>query len=218
MKCVNFYYFSGTGNTLLVVRRMAEVFEENGIEVNLHRIEKMDPKDVDRGCTVGLAFPVACQGTYPFVWRFVEQMPETDGTPVFMVNTLASFSGGVVGPMREILRKKGYAPIGAKEIVMPNNLTGMNSEKENRRVIRRGLKTAGEYARAIIEGTAKWGRVPILSDIMSKPSRDDKKAWRLFRRLFPHYIDLRLCTRCGLCAELCPVGDIVMEDYPVHIG
>ena len=40
---IDFYFFSGTGNTLLVVKKMKEVFEEDGIKVNLYRLEKTNP-------------------------------------------------------------------------------------------------------------------------------------------------------------------------------
>ena len=46
-KCTIFV-FSGTGNTLLVVKKMAEVFRENNIDVNLMRIEKASPVEINR--------------------------------------------------------------------------------------------------------------------------------------------------------------------------
>ena len=39
MEKVDFYYFSGTGNTLLVVEKMMETFQENGLDVEIHKIE-----------------------------------------------------------------------------------------------------------------------------------------------------------------------------------
>jgi|NGEPerStandDraft_6_1074524.scaffolds.fasta_scaffold138666_1 flavodoxin len=40
---IDFYYFSRTGNTLLVVEKMRDVFKKNGINVNLNRIEESKP-------------------------------------------------------------------------------------------------------------------------------------------------------------------------------
>ena len=37
---IDFFYYSGTGNTLLVVKEMAKVFSEKGINVTLHKIEQ----------------------------------------------------------------------------------------------------------------------------------------------------------------------------------
>ena len=120
---IDFYYFSGTGNTLLVVKKMKDIFTENGVPVNLHKIEKSKPEDVNLNHTLGLGFPIAELSTYNFVWKFIRALPETDqDTEIFMVDTLAGFSGGIVGPVHEIVRKKGYNPIGVEEIVMPPNI------------------------------------------------------------------------------------------------
>ena len=69
------YYFSGTGNTLLVVKKMQEVFEQHGSTVHLYRIETADPNTINVQHTIGLGFPVAEQGTYPFVWDFIRSFP-----------------------------------------------------------------------------------------------------------------------------------------------
>jgi flavodoxin len=122
LKTVDFYYFSGTGNTLLIVKKMEYTFSQNGVKVNLYRIEDSKPDDVNLEHTIGLGFPIAELSTYDFVWNFVKLLPEALGTNIFMVATFGGISGGVVGSMRKILIKKGYTPIGAEEIIMPPNI------------------------------------------------------------------------------------------------
>jgi Pyruvate/2-oxoacid:ferredoxin oxidoreductase delta subunit/flavodoxin len=199
MKVVDFYYFSGTGNTLLIVKKMRDVFEKHGIQVNLHRIERSDSNDIDPEHTIGLGFPVAELSTYRLVWDFVKAFPEAHGTPIFMVDTLGGISGGIVGPMREIVKKKGYFPVGAKEV-------------------ERGLQKAGEYALDIIEGRSKWGRVPILSDIVFCISRAGLRLTKsdLNQKLLNLKINKEKCSKCGICIKLCPVGNITMTEdgYP----
>ncbi|MDY6966289.1 MAG: EFR1 family ferrodoxin [Halobacteriota archaeon] len=211
---IDFYYFSGTGNTLLVVRKMAEVFEENGVNVNIYRIEKTDPSDINLNHVIGLGFPVAEQGTYPFVWDFVRSLPEADGFPIFMVDTLLAYSGGVVGPMKRIVKKKGYHPVGAKEILMPNNLFPRKIIAEkNEKKIHKGLEKAKKYANDILEGKSKWPRIPVLSDFLAIFSEQDL-TWRFFRKYYRLSIDTSKCKRCKLCFKLCPVENIEMKEYP----
>lgn len=116
---VDFYYFSGTGNTLLVVKKIKEVMMEAGLEVKLYKIENSRPEEINHEHTLGIAFPVAGLSTYPFVWDFIESMPPANGTEIFMVDTLAGYSGRLIGPLRKKFGKKGYRPIGAREIIMP---------------------------------------------------------------------------------------------------
>lgn len=56
LKTIDFYYFSGTGNTLLMVKKMKETFERNGVYVTLYPLEKSDPKKINPDHTIGLAF------------------------------------------------------------------------------------------------------------------------------------------------------------------
>lgn len=214
LNTIDFYYFSGTGNTLLVIKKMKEIFEENGVKVNLYHLENTNPKDINLNNTVGLGFPVVIQGTYPFVWDFVKLLPKANGTNIFMVDTLAAYSGGVVGPMKRILNNKGYSSIGAKEILMPNNLfpKEINSE-ENKKKIRTGLEKSERYAKEIINGSSKWGRIYLLSDLMSIFSKS-KIIWKFFRWYYPLKVDESKCVKCGLCVKLCPVNNIEMKDYP----
>jgi len=65
---VDIYYFSGTGNTLLVVKKMKEAFERNGLRVGLFRMEKTDPADIDLSHTVGLRFTVLRRTARPYSW------------------------------------------------------------------------------------------------------------------------------------------------------
>lgn len=219
MKPVNFYYFSGTGNTLLVVKEMAKVFFERGVKVNLRKIEKSEPQNADLTGTVGLAFPVAAQSTYPFVWDFINNLPDANGTEIFMVDTVARFSGAIIGPLKRVLLKKGYNPIGAKEIIMPCNFFVMISGKEKTGPqVGRGLEKARKFAADLVEGRARWGRVPILSDIfyffMSR-----KCVWKCLAKLGKKFtVNEEKCTKCGLCEKLCPVANIKMEEYPMFLG
>jgi flavodoxin len=120
-KEIDFYYYSGTGNTLLIAREMKRVFERNNLQITLKKTEETDPASIRTDRTIGLAFPVAFQSTFPFLWDFFRALPEANGTEIFMLDTLMSFSGAIVGPLKKVLERKGYSCIGAKEIVMPSN-------------------------------------------------------------------------------------------------
>ena len=211
---IDFYYFSGTGNTLLIVKKMKEIFEGDDVNVNIHYLEKTNPKNININHTIGLGFPVAEQGTYPFVWDFIKSISQANGTPIFMIDTLLSYSGGIVGPVKKIVKNKGYAPIGAKEILMPNNLFPRKIRQiKNEKKISKGLESAEKYANDILKGKSKWGRVPIYSDMMGLFSQKEF-TWRFFRKIYGLKIDKTKCKRCGLCAKLCPINNIEINEYP----
>jgi len=217
---IDFYYFSGTGNTLLVVKKMKNTFEEKGIDVNLHRIEESSSSNVSLEHTIGIAFPVAVFSTYPFIWDFIKALPHANGTRIFMVDTLGGFSGGIVGPLRRIVEKKGYFPIGALEIQMPPNIFYIQDEDTNRNKIQKGLLKAKIYAWDLVDGTTKWDRTPILSDAMHLFSIGALKLTdtNLHQKYFLFDVDQKKCDKCRICVDMCPTQNIKMEqeEFPVH--
>jgi ferredoxin len=217
MNNIDFYYFSGTGNTMLVTMKMAEVFEENGVNVNLKRIECLEDNKINVEHTIGLGFPVAIFSTYNLVWDFIKSLPDVQGTEIFMVDTMGGYSGGLVGPLRRILKDKGYKTIGACEIVMPINIFYIQEEEINRKKIKKGLETAEKYAIALLDGRSKWGRVPFFSDVMNIISMVGLKltALDIHQKYFKFSASKSQCNSCGICIDICPVNNIKMEDYPL---
>ena len=208
------YWFSGTGNTLLVARTIADTLAKLEVDVRLRQIAGSETRDIDSDRALGIAVPVAMQGTFPFIWRFIKNLPATMGTPAFFVDTLLGYSGGILYPTKRILRAKGYSPIGAKEILMPSNVflrQGMTEKKREK--IGRGLRKARRFAERLVEGKTVWIDIPGYSNLLSSISRSEG-FWRLSRNITPPRIDTSRCNGCGLCVKLCPVGNI--DSAPCH--
>ena len=216
MEFIDLYYFSGTGNTILVAEKLIEIFKKNNIKVNALKIENSKPEEVDTKKTIGFAFPVVMQSTFPFIWDFFRKLPKTNSTEIFMVDTLHAFSGAIVGPLKKVLIKKGYKPIGAKEIIMPNNFKNKIEQEEDKKKINKGLKEAEKYAYSLINKNAEWKNVPILPHVFYfLVSR--KWFWKIFKKYGSKFkVDNEKCTKCKICIEICPLDNIVMADFPGH--
>lgn len=203
------YWFSGTGNTLLIAEALGESLESGGFTVKFKAMESSDPSEADPGKTHGLAFPVAEQGTYPLVWGFIRNLPSPSArgitdADIFMIDTMAAYSGGVKGPIKKILKQKGFRTIGAKEIVMPSNLMlKKKTPEKNKLKIEKGKISAEQFGRDLISGKAVWRDIPLYSDFMSSISRTNH-SWNFIRKHFPLKVDDSLCTRCRLCETNCP--------------
>ena len=208
-KTVDLYWFSGSGNTLFIAKTLADFFNKQGITANLKPMEHSNPAEADLTKTTGLIFPVAVQGTYPLVWNFFRNLPAPSeqnikDAGVFMVDTLGTYSGGIKGPLKKILKKKGFQTLGAIEIIMPGNLMRKKPKKEEDRLkVEKGIKRAEKFAEDLLKGKAVWRDIPVYSDLMSRLSRG-KKSWNWFRKKFPLSVDNSICTRCRLCEKNCP--------------
>lgn len=215
-----FCYYSGTGNTKLITDQMSEVLRSRKIEITTIEITESTRITIPDNYTLGLSFPVAYQSTYPFIWNFFRNLPSVNETEVFMVDTLAGFSGGIVGPLKKLLLGKGYKPIGAKEIKMPINLGFYPEELTiSSRSIVSGLNLAEIYAGDIISGKSKWNRVPVLSDLVFLVYK--LVVLLVFSDWNQKYFKIRvseeLCSRCGLCVKSCPVGNIRFDEITLPV-
>jgi ferredoxin len=209
---VELYVFSGTGNTLLAARRVAEILRGGGVAVRLHHLEKADPAAFpagEPGMTLGLAFPVAAFSTFPLVWRFIEALPPGNGTPVFVLATMGGFSGLLFGPLKQLLRRKGYRPLAACGLRMPGNYLFVKPPEKCRKRLEGGLRGAERFAEELLAGRARWRR---LSPV---PYAWVRRFWAGVGRSFAKdglkfRADSATCTRCGLCTRLCPVENIFL--------
>ncbi len=210
---VDIYWFSGTGNTLLVARAMGDRFAQRGVMARLQQMEDCDPADVDASHTIGIACPVAAQSTYPPVWRFVRGLPDTDGTGVFLIDTLMLHSGGIVGPMRSRLERKGYTPLGAIEVRMPGNFLRKKADPDKTaRKVEAGMTKARAFTDDIVDGRSNWRRCLPWEWLFLASCRLCYGRLGLVRKFFRLSVDHEKCDSCGLGEELCPVGAISLRD------
>lgn len=71
---INIYYFSGTGNTLLIANRIATTFEDFGYEVVVRKIINGEIPKLEDNCHLGFIFPVAIQLTFSICVEFYRQI------------------------------------------------------------------------------------------------------------------------------------------------
>ncbi len=212
---VEFCFFSGTGNTALAAGAMMRAFEAEGIRVNPRPMEDTDPATLTGRFTLGLACPAAAFTTYPLVWRFVRNLPCGKKNGAFLLVTMAGATGGLVGPMKALLKRRGWTPLGAKRLVMPSNFLAKSANEAGNAACREAaLAGAAGFAADLMAGRARWTRIPLFPDLNARLFGNDR-PFRTMRRRFGPSADPESCTRCGLCAEHCPTGNISMDGMPV---
>ena len=206
------FWYSGTGNSYAIAEEIAKSLKDKGIEVNLVQINDFIEPKIISGHLIGLVFPVAVQGTYPFIWRFFHRLPVADND-IFMADTLHAYSGGIKGPLKKLLLKKGYSPLSAIEIAMPGNFPpGVAKPSNYDEKITKGLLLAREFVEKTLSKKACWRDIPLLSDLMGIMCRT-KQPWRFMRKQFGIHVDSKKCVGCGYCLEFCPVKNFVINDF-----
>ncbi len=211
------YWFSGSGNSLLICQTIKEELEKNGFKTKMKSMDKCDPSTININVINGFVVPVYEQGLNSLVWDFLNALPCSKKSPVFFVDTMMMYSGGVKGPVKKILKKKGYKPLGAIEIVMPNNyFKRVDNQEKDQKKVEKGILKAKKFTNDLISKKTKFRAIPVYSTLMSMPSKS-KFVKRLMNKFVKVLIDEEKCDKCGICTMICPTGHIIVDEitrYP----
>ncbi|WP_414470276.1 EFR1 family ferrodoxin [Methanobacterium sp. ACI-7] len=199
------FYFSGTGNSLYVARKLQENDGSELIDIadalNKKRF-KYKVKDDEK---IGFIFPVYFYGLPNLVSDFVDQLTiESNSKPfIYSVITCGASIGNADKMLDNILKQKNLQLDSSFSVVMPSNyvimynvpdkqkqkLTLFNAEKEIEEIIR--LLEANKKG-----NFAHHGFISILTPIMYP-------IYGFYRKT-KNFSATDACNSCGLCEKICP--------------
>ncbi|NLF32791.1 MAG: 4Fe-4S binding protein [Planctomycetes bacterium] len=206
------YWFSGTGNSLHLARRIAEGLGDTELVSIAHAMRAADPpRTAER---VGLVFPVYAWGPPGIVHRFIERLV-VEGKPyVFAAFTCGGSAGSTAAITRKLLRRRGLDLAAAWSVRMVENYPPLG-----------GAPAPDAQQRHLAAADRRIGE--IVGSLKAFPAGVTRDGNPLFGLLGPliHPLFLRdlprmdrkftaddTCIQCGLCAQICPVGNIDLVD------
>lgn len=206
---IEYFIFSGTGNTELAAREVGAALAEKGHSVNFHKMEDGAPEQIAANAVVGIAFPIAFFSSYPVVLDFVESLPRGMGQKIFMTATMGGFAPGAEAWFKSLVKRRGYSPAASAIFLMPSNYNNaVMPVKKNEALVSAARERARAFADSLADGSAKWsGGLPAVSSFGHWFIRSGRGT-RLFYKIFPIEIDHSRCVKCLRCMENCPAGAI----------
>ncbi len=210
------FYYTGTGNSFMVARRIAYLSKERLVPITQEVRAGRHDYRLARGERLGFVFPTHCWGTPRYVDEFVDSayFYDAHGNPAnpyaFCVMTCGDSVGDALISFGKRLAAKGIALDSAWSVRMPDNYV-IGFDAPTPRKAAALLEQARSEIAAI--GTRVQARTPmtqfrrgIIGGIACRTNPSFKKS------LGPtdEFYVTDACRSCGLCARLCTTGTITI--------
>ena len=209
------YYFSSTGNSLIVARELAEKLGETVVSSIPKTINQELDLSADR---IGIVFPVYIWGMPVIVSKFLKKFKNIKDKYIFAVATYGGFPAGTLLQVEKQLKEQGSKLNAGFGVRMPGNYTpmyGAISEKKQLSMFKNKNSKTEEIVKSINNRIEKIEKNFFLTNLLFSSviyklsikniNNMDKKFWVTDK-----------CNSCGVCVKVCPVNNInLIEGKPV---
>lgn len=190
------FYFTGTGNSLWVAKKIAKVFD-----AELTVMQKYDNEKVNDD-VIGLVFPIYMGDAPWYVKRFLLHL-KGSAKYVFAVSTFNGSDNITPVNIDKALCKNGMKLSYYQNIVMPGNCIQSSKAENEKRLI-----NASSQIKSIIKDIESQ-KTNYISD-GKLPEKDYVESSYFYSKLnvMKSFRITSKCNGCGLCVKLCPTGNI----------
>ena len=205
-------YFSGTGNSNYVAKRIADALGDALVNLN-DRIKSGDTSPVETGERVIIVTPTYAWRIPRIVRDWLLKTELRGARLAWFVMTCGSEIGNADRYNRDLCTEKGLACMGTAQIVMPENYIAMFSAPhadEARQIVAKAEPSI-DRAIAAIQRNQPFAptRNNLYDRFMSGPVN------LIFYKFFVNadaFTVSDACISCGQCAKRCPMNNVTLKD------
>lgn len=199
------FYFSGTGNSLLVAQKIkANLMDCDIVPMGINVGYNLDAQ-YD---TIGFVYPTYFQGLPHIVTKFIKkiQLNKQKDAYVYAIATCGGSSGNALNQAKSIIESNGGKLDYGAQIKMYANYVALYDMKAN-----------------VLEITEKSNTqiVIAITHIKNKTCNDIGKENPMVKFVYEKFIksvkekdkNFNLsdkCSSCGICSKVCPVGNVTL--------
>ena len=201
------FYFTGTGNSLYVARKLAAPGET--VRSITEALEQDDLHvDLADGEALGFVFPVYFYTVSDPVLNLVRKMTVSNASYVYAVIVCGASIGPAGGFLRDELRRKGLTLSRVDPLIVPDGA-----------VLFYDIDTPDQMARQLLAADEKIAIIRSAID-NRQPSSISGSAAAGKAMLASYHVCMGTgkfrvtdnCIGCGLCSTICPAHAIAMKD------
>ena len=205
-------YFSGTGNSNYVAKRIADALGDALVNLN-DRIKASDTSSVETGERVIIVTPTYAWRIPRVVRDWLRKTELRGAKQAWFVMTCGSEIGNADKYNRELCTEKGLSCMGTTQIVMPENYIAMFSAPQADKARQIVAKAKPDIDRAIAAIQAGECFAPTRNNLydrfMSGPVNP------IFYKCFVKanaFTASSACIGCGQCVKRCPMNNVTLKD------
>jgi len=207
------YYFSGTGNSLAVAGQIKEQLEECEL-VSIPQMTGAYGTDLRiEGDGIGIVCPIYMHNMPHIVSRFIERI--NGAGYLFMVYTGAGELGNGLRKTRKLFSRRGLALSALFNVPMPSNYAPYGCPEQSVQSERiAGAKKRIDEIADIVKSRAVHFDGSNTGFIATHlyPGLLYKLGYPFIPKMDGNFTVEESCTHCGICQQVCPVGNISLQD------
>jgi len=207
---MQWYVYTGTGNSLWIARQLALELKE----VSLHFMPYLSTYFKVEADGVGIIFPVHIWGLPIRVIQFINHLQVNPETYFFALAVNAGGPAATLLQLQKLMSTRKQLLTLGYSIVMPSNYIpwgGPGPMDAQQRLYRQGQEKVKAIAGSILQGERKKvDRGPLWQNILF--SWIYKISYRHVCKMDKSFWVDDKCNGCGICSRVCPANNIEMID------
>ena len=204
-------YFSGTGNSKYVAKRIADALGDALVNLN-DRIKASDTSSVETGERVIIVTPTYAWRIPRVVRDWLLKTELRGAKQAWFVMTCGSEIGNADKYNRELCAEKAISCMGTAQIVMPENYIAMFNAPDVEKAKKIVAAAGPDIAKAVL--AIKHGeKLPSKSGFGAsfESGLVNDIFYAAFVKAKAFYAD-QTCTGCGKCVKVCPLNNVTMKN------
>jgi ferredoxin len=225
---LTFLYFSGTGNTDFVAHYLARKLAPLPVEIALRSVEQQPAETLAGFDLLAIGFPVYGCDAPDFFQAYLAKLAPGEQRGAFVFCTKGAMAGSAVRRNLRRLARRGYLPLLGGSVTMPGS-DGLALISKTSRMARAALQKDYDHLKAADHLAGRMAGV--LSGLVAgQPVEAYRRPlprsatgvllgglWTFLYEVTGNYFRTRFwaderCAACGLCAQICPAGNVELVD------